>query len=78
MHSQERLTEVGLDPICLMVDIVIVRIVGEEQLQWIPPDLVPAVIIDGLDRRKGEQEDILPGGQFSKLVRQTSTEGIEK
>jgi len=45
VNSQERLAEVGLDPVRLMVYIMVIRIVIKEHLTRIPPQLVSAVII---------------------------------
>lgn len=57
--SQERLAKVRLDPIRLMMYIMVIRIVREGELARIPPQLISAVIIDGLDRTEREEEKSL-------------------
>lgn len=68
LDLQVRLTEIGLDTVCLVMDIVIVRIIGEQELQWVPPKPVSTMIIYRLDRRKCEQKDGLSCRQSSKSV----------
>ena len=77
-HSQERLAEVGLDPVCLMVDIVVIRIVGEQELERIPPDPVATVVIDRLDRAEREEEDGLADRHARELECDNRAEAIEE
>ena len=50
IYSQEGLAKVRFDSVYLMMDVVIVGIVGKDKLARIPPKLISAVVIDGLDR----------------------------
>lgn len=45
MYSQEGLTEIRFDPIRLMMYIVIIHIIIEEHLAWIPPKSITAMIV---------------------------------
>jgi hypothetical protein len=76
-YSQEWLGKVRLDAVRLMVDIVVIRIVVEECLARVPPDSVPAVVVDSLRRRKGKEHDGLAHGHARCLVRDGRAEGIE-
>lgn len=78
LDSQVRLAEVGLDTVGLVMDVVIVGVVGEEELQRVPPQSVPAVIIDRLDGREGEEEDGFPSRQSGESVRNGRSDRIEQ
>jgi len=57
---------------------MVLRVVPKDSLERVPPDLVPAMIIDRLDRAHGEQDDTLPDGHPRCRMSQHGTEGIEE
>jgi hypothetical protein len=60
-----------------MMDIVIVRIVGEQELQRVPPQPIATVVIDSLDGRKGEKEDGFSGREASDGMSDCCSDRIE-
>ena len=55
-----------------------IRIVGEQELQRVPPDLEAAVIIDCLERAECEEEDGLADGHARELECDDCAEAIEE
>ena len=60
-----------------MMDVVVIGIVREQELAWIPPQSVSGMIIDRLDLRDHEEEDGLTHGHTRCHVRDDCTETVE-
>ena len=45
-----------------MMDIMVVGVVPGHELQWIPGEIITAVVVDGLKRGDGEQDHGLTSG----------------
>lgn len=54
-----RLGKVLLDAKLLMVNIMIVGIIGEEQLEWIERELETTMIVNRFRSRHGKEDEIL-------------------
>ena len=74
---QEWLGKVGLDPIRLVVDIVVVGIIVEEQLARVPPDTVSAMVVDRLCARDRKQQRSLSDRKTRALFREDSSDRVE-
>jgi len=77
-EDEERLAEVGLDAPALVVDVVVGGVVAGDALQRIPWQSVSAVVVDGLDGGKGEEEHALAGIHEGDFVGQTGAESVEE
>ena len=77
-HSQIRLTKVGLDPIRLVVNIMVIGVVRKQELAWVPPQFVPAVIIYRLERAEGEEKGSLANTHAGCLLREDRVKRVEE
>lgn len=77
-EDKEGLGEVGLDAPTLMVNVMIGGIVGSEVLQRVPGEGVAAVVVNGLDGRKGEEPHGLTVGHARNQESNASTSSIQK
>lgn len=77
-NLQEWLTEILLDSITLMVNVVVIDIVMEQELARIPPKSVSAVVIDGLCAAECEEQCCLACRHARERFRDNSSEGIEQ
>jgi len=60
-----------------MVNVVIIRIVTTEHLEWVEGETIAAVIIDSFHGAERKQEDGLPNGQVCNSLRHHSTNTVE-
>jgi hypothetical protein len=77
-NLQERLAEIGLDAICLMMDVVVIDVVVEERLARIPPQVIAAVVIYGFGGCNGEQENRLTKGQPRNVIANNRSDHIHQ
>ncbi|KAH3661186.1 hypothetical protein OGAPHI_006593 [Ogataea philodendri] len=77
-HGEERLREVVLDSEMLVVDVVVDRVVGEQQLERIERERIPAMVVDGLERRERVQEDLLAWSQSCHQTGKPGSNGIQQ
>jgi hypothetical protein len=82
--DEPRLREIRLDTDDLVVNIVVVRGVSADHLERVERKAVPAVVIDGLAGREGEEERSLSYGEArdglgkhgAKRVEEETLEGV--
>jgi len=74
----EWLAEVGLDPPCSVVDVMILCIIREEYLERIKWQRVSAMIVDGLECSKREEEERLSGRHAGDSVCDGCADRVEK
>lgn len=77
-EGEEWLGKVGLDSPGLVVDVMVGSVVVGNQLQWIPRELVAAMIIDGLERREAEEAHALADCHSHCLEGDASTKSIKE
>jgi hypothetical protein len=59
------------------MDIMIIAIIGEQDLKRIPRELVPTMIVHSLCRRDRKEEDRLSRSHERATLRQSRAEGVE-
>ena len=78
------LREIRLDAYDLVVDIVVVGSVSTNHLERVERKAVPAMVVDGLAGREGEEEGRLPDGEVrdglgehgAQRVKEKTFEGV--
>lgn len=60
-----------------MVDVVVGRVVGSNELQWVPWEVVSTVIVDGLDGGHGEKPHSLAVGHLRQKETHASSGGVQ-
>ena len=76
-HDEEGLREVVLVAIELVVDVMVSAVVAEKDMEDVPREPQTAVVIDGLDGRKGEKEYACPWGHAGDEERERTPNGVQ-
>ena len=61
----------------LVVNVVVVGVVGAGELERVPGELVPAVVVDRLQRAEDEEEQAGAGGHHCDLVSESGASGVK-
>jgi hypothetical protein len=61
-----------------MMDVVVGCVVIRNELQWIPWEMIPAVVVDCLDRGEAKEEKALARSHPSDFEGKTSSESIKQ